>query len=377
MILRFLDPRILLCFFLQIAAGLYVQYSASNGEIGPLFLHQLVVLIAVGLPFFLGALFLGTSFFYDKAFGIHILAISLLVLAATIGKTSMGATRWIQIMGVTFQPTELLKLSTVLMLSRYFSIARPSDLRRSTFLFLPFLHLMPVLYLIIRQPSLGTVIFLLILIFAIYYSAAVRYSFFLRLVLLGLLISPFLWKYGVKDYQKERIMTFFHPSKDRRSSGYNIFQSEIAIGSGGFCGLGIVSGPQTQLKFLPERHTDFVLSVIAEELGFFAILILTISYLVIFVKGLIIASRSEAVFTRLLSTGITTMIFLHFLINASMITGIIPVVGMPLPLISYGGSAALISMIALGVLLRIDVDQKILLQSRLKALSPQLNRLQS
>jgi len=309
----------------------------------------------------IGLLFMGVSFSIDYrltaryAYWIYGFSIVLLVMVFLFGYATRGSQRWIQLGSFSFQPSELVKLAIVLALSKYFDdhkiAGRGYRLRE---LFIPaLLSLVPVV-LIMKQPDLGTALVVLIVTTSMVFFVGVEKRSLLIAAACGLVLLPIGWLL-LKDYQKERIMTFFCPERDPLGSGYHIIQSMIAVGSGGLIGKGFLKGTQTQLKFLPEQQTDFVFSVFAEEWGFLGCLLLIMMFLTLVLWGLKIALNARNLLGTLLCYGITMLIFWECFINIAMVLGLLPVVGIPLPFLSYGGSAIVVLMTAVGLLMNVSM----------------------
>jgi rod shape determining protein RodA len=278
----------------------------------------------------------------------------LLVLVLAIGKTSMGATRWISLGGFNVQPSEIMKIVIIIALARYFS-------EKAHFLGFTLKELLvpgailgvPAL-LIMKQPDLGTAMLVLFIGGSMALFASIKRSTLIFLGLCGLGSAIGGW-FLLHNYQKKRILTFLDPERDPLGSGYHIIQSKIAVGSGGLQGQGFMKGTQSQLSFLPERHTDFAFSVFAEEWGLLGCLILLALYLLIVLWGLHIALRSSDRFGMFLAVGVSAMLFWHTVVNLGMVIGLLPVVGVPLPLFSYGGTSMVTTMTGIGLLLNVSM----------------------
>jgi rod shape determining protein RodA len=293
------------------------------------------------------------------AYAIYGGAIFLLLVVFCYGYATHGSQRWIIFMGFSIQPSELMKLVLILALAKYFD---DNKLNRSLVLkdlTIPLAMVCVPFLLVLRQPDLGTALMLFILFISIILFIGMNWRSFSIAATTGFVLVPVAWHF-LRDYQKERILTFLSPERDPLGAGYHIIQSMIAIGSGGFFGKGFLKGTQTQLKFLPEQQTDFAFSVFAEEWGFFgALVLLTLFFLLIF-WGLKIALHSRDYLGTLIAYGITMLIFWGVSINIGMVLGILPVVGIPLPFISYGGSATVVLLTAVGLMLNISMRRYIL-----------------
>lgn len=278
----------------------------------------------------------------------------LLVSVLVVGKTSMGATRWINLGFFNLQPSEVMKLVIIITLARYFSENAPFGGFGLKELGFPFLLLGAPALLIIKQPDLGTSMMVLFIGGTMAMFAGIRHR---TLTLLGVvtLLSSWGGWFLLHDYQRERIRTFLDPERDPLGSGYHIIQSKIAVGSGGLFGKGFMQGTQSQLSFLPERHTDFAFSVFAEEWGFAGCLFLLALYLLIIFWGIHIARRAADRYGTYLALGVTAMLFWHIVVNLGMVIGLLPVVGVPLPLFSYGGTSMITTMVGVGLLLNVSM----------------------
>jgi len=286
---------------------------------------------------------------------VYIIGLVLLLVVLILGKTGMGAQRWISLGPIAFQPSEFFKLIFIIMLANYLALQYGSvntlDALKLFFVlvFLPFV-------LLVKQPDLGTAIVILIIFFSMLLSKGLRRKALVLIIVIGIVSLPFLgnimWT-GLKDYQKNRLVAFVDPEADPTGIGYHINQSKIAIGSGEFLGKGFLKGTQGPFRFLPERHTDFIFAVFAEEWGFAGALVLLSLYLLLILRGLDTAAKAKDEFGRLLALGITFMFSVYFFVNIGMTLGMMPVVGIPLPFMSYGGTALLSNFISAGVLINI------------------------
>jgi rod shape determining protein RodA len=339
--------------------GLVMLYSAAGGNMSPwataqmtrfLFFFPIMLLIAI----------IDIKFWYKYAYLAYFAALILLIVAEFRGYTAMGATRWVKLGFFKLQPSEFMKICMLLALARYFHNIHAYKIANPLFLAVPLIMVLLPVTLILKQPDLGTAIILFASTLAIFFTTGIRKWKFIVSGLGFFAMIPFVWNF-LKTYQKQRILTFLNPESDPLGSGYNIIQSKIAIGSGGFFGKGLLSGSQSQLSFLPEKQTDFIFTMIAEELGFLGSLIVITLYAILIFRSLFIARHCRNHFGRLLAVGLATFLFLHIFINIAMVLGLIPVVGAPLPLVSYGGTMLIVTMISLGLLLNIELhkDSKI------------------
>ena len=267
-----------------------------------------------------------------------------------------GAQRWLEIGGLRFQPSEVMKLAVPMMVASYLSKKSLPPSFKEVFV-AALLVIVPML-LIVRQPDLGTALLVGSAGFFVIYFSGISWKW-LGATLVGLIIAaPLVFYFGMHDYQRQRVLTLLDPSADRLGSGYHIFQSTIAIGSGGFYGKGWLNGDQSRLDFLPERHTDFIFAVFGEEFGLLGNLILFLLYLFIIWRGLYLAMKGHDTFARLLGGSLSLTFFIYLIVNTGMVSGILPVVGVPLPLISYGGTSLVTLMAAFGLLMGLRKRKK-------------------
>ena len=345
--------------------GLGVLYSAVGGmppangnEGGQPFLVRQLGRLGSGLVLMFFIAFVGDEKLYRRyAYVAYGVALFLLVSVFVHGSVSMGAQRWLDIGIIRLQPSELMKVTLVLALSRYFHDRAVSVGFGWRDLAIPLLLTLMPLGLILKQPDLGTGILMTSAALVVIVVAGLSWKTILLVSLPLVASSPILWS-KLHAYQRQRILTLFEPEKDPLGSGYHIIQSKIAVGSGGLMGKGFMAGSQSHLDFLPERHTDFIFSVLAEEWGFLGSVILIAVYMLITVYGLLIASTAHNRFGLLIVTGFVTLFALQAIINIGMVIGLLPVVGIPLPLISYGGSSLITLMFAMGLVAHVSVYSK-------------------
>jgi rod shape determining protein RodA len=288
------------------------------------------------------------------AYPVYGFSILLLALVPFFGKQTLGSQRWLQFGVFSFQPSELAKLALIITFAKYFCQDQNPDGYELKDLILPLSIVFVPFFLIVIEPDLGTSIMFVLISFSIFFFLKIRLSSLAILVTTVLVTSPFFW-HLLKDYQKRRILTLFRPSLDPLGAGYHVTQSKIAVGSGGFLGKGFLEGTQSQLRFLPEQHTDFAFSVLAEEWGFLGSVALLLLLFFLILKGLDIAIHARDKLGTLLAFGIVAMLFWHIVINIGMVIGLFPVVGIPLPFISYGGSFMIINMVGIGLLMNINM----------------------
>lgn len=288
------------------------------------------------------------------AYPIYIFTLLLLVLVLLIGDVRSGSQRWLSLGGLSFQPSELAKIAVVIVLAKFFDEHGQANEYGLRELWQPFLLTALPAVLILREPDLGTALCLVVVAFSIILFVKIKWKSLLILVLTSISAAPFIW-YSLKEYQQRRILIFINPEMDPLGAGYHINQSKIAIGSGLFWGKGFLKGTQTRLHFLPEQHTDFAFSVLAEEWGFIGSLCLLLLYLFLMLWGINIAKNSKDKFGAIIALGIIAIVFWQLVINVSMVTGLLPVVGIPLVMVSYGGSSIVMTMAGMGLLMNISM----------------------
>ena len=344
------------------ALGLLNIYSAgfslSDVRLKSLYMKQLEWM-GIGLFFMILAFSLDYRIITRQAYTLYFISLILLLLVIVVGYSTRGSQRWIALAGFSLQPSELMKLTLILSLAKYFDNHKIEGGYLLRDLILPFLMVLVPFILVLRQPDMGTGVILILIFISITFLAGIRWKSIFSAAIAGLLLIPGTW-FFLKDYQKDRIMTFLEPERDPLGTGYHIIQSIIAIGSGRVLGKGFLKGTQTQLKFLPEQQTDFVFSVFAEEWGFIGAFFLMILFLALILYGLKIAFQAKDLPGKLISAGVTMLIFGQIFINIGMGIGILPVVGIPLPFMSYGGSSMVVFMTGMGLLLNVRIRRFVL-----------------
>lgn len=335
--------------------GIVMLYSASGGHIRPWAGAQAIRLV-IGLGVMMTLALMPMRMLLRFAYPIYGAFLLMLVGVELIGVIGMGAQRWVSIGVFTLQPSELMKLGLILALARYFQGVQLEGTRHLYLLVAPVLMMMAPAVLILLQPNLGTATITLFIGFVVCFMAGLRWYYFAGAITAVLAALPVAWQF-LHDYQKRRVMTFLDPTADPLGAGYNILQSMIAIGSGGVWGKGLTNGSQGQLDFLPEKQTDFIFTMLAEELGFAGSLSLLALYTLLLVFAWMVAVRSRHAFGRLIAAGVASLLFAHIFINMAMVMGMIPVVGVPLPFLSYGGSFLIATLAACGLLLNAYVHK--------------------
>ena len=337
--------------------GFAMLYSAAGGNWEPWASRQSMRL-GVGVVLMIVVALIGVRIWMRAAYFVYAGALALLVAVEAFGAVRMGAQRWIDLKVILFQPSEVMKIALVLALARYFHSLNIEDISRPQYLLVPLLLVGAPVALVIRQPDLGTAVLLLIGGGAVFFLAGVRLWKFLVLFVGILVVAPTAWPF-LRPYQQNRVLTFLSPERDPLGAGYNLLQSKIALGSGGMLGRGFLEGTQSHLSFLPEKHTDFIFTMLAEEFGLFGGLGLMGLYVLVLLYGVAISIRSQSQFGRLVGMGVTVAFFLYVFINIAMVMGVVPVVGVPLPLISYGGTAMVTLLGGFGLLMSIHVDRDV------------------
>ena len=335
--------------------GFGMLYSAADGNMNPWASRQ-ILRFAAGLIVVLVIAVIDIRIWMRWAYVIYVATLATLFAVEFFGLIGMGAQRWLYFGWFQLQPSELMKIALVLALARYFHRMTLDDARRPALLVTPILMLLAPMVLVLRQPDLGTAAMLVVGAGAIFFVSGVALRYFAIGGAIAAAGVPIAWQF-LREYQRERILTFLNPEADPLGAGYHILQSKIALGSGGLFGRGFMHGTQSHLSFLPEHQTDFIFTMLAEELGLVGAATLIGLYVLLFAYGFAIALRARNHFGRLLGIGLPTTLFLYVFINIAMVVGLIPVVGVPLPLISYGGTAMITVLFSLGLLMCVFVHR--------------------
>jgi len=351
-----IDLPLLLGLLTLAGIGLAVLYSAGGQD--PALLQRQAIRLGAGLVVMLVLAQLPPAVMRLWTPWIYAAGIALLIAVLVVGVTGKGAQRWIDLGVMRFQPSEMMKLAVPGMVARYLAV-HPLPPRMHRLFIAALLMALPVL-LIARQPDLGTALLVGAAGAAVLFLSGLTLRLITFSGLAALPAGGLLWQYGMHDYQRQRVLTFLNPESDPLGSGYHIIQSKIAIGSGGIYGKGWLNGTQSQLEFLPERSTDFIFAVFAEEFGLIGALLLLLLYLLIVARGLYIMSRAQDTFTRLMAGAVTLTFFVYVVVNIGMVSGLLPVVGVPLPLISYGGTSMVTLMAGFGILMSIHTHRRLL-----------------
>lgn len=349
-----IDTALLIGLLVLMTAGLGVLYSASDGSME--LIHRQMIRLAISFAVMFVVAQIPQQQLYLWAPWLFATGIILLVLVLVAGDVGKGAQRWLNLYVIRFQPSEMMKLVTPMMIAWYLC-EKPFPPRILSLLISLGLVILPTM-LIARQPDLGTALLVAAAGFFVVFFGGIRWRVLLGAVVSGLALAPVLWHF-MHDYQKQRVLTLFDPQSDPLGSGYHIIQSMIAIGSGGIYGKGWLNGTQSQLDFIPERTTDFIYAVFAEEFGIMGAIVLLSIYAFIIIRGLYIAANAKDSFGRLLAGSLSLTFFVYLFVNVGMVSGILPVVGVPLPLISYGGTSMVTLMAGFGMLMSISTNRRL------------------
>ena len=347
--LRSFDYIILLCVLILGIISSFAMYSTDGGEL----LYHSESHIIRFIVFFIMMIFI--SFINIKtwhSFGylFYLIVLGLLLWASLFGITAQGSKRWINLYFINLQPSELMKIAIILCFAKYFHRIQLSNVNKFKNIVIPILILFIPIALVISQPDLGTSILIALSGIIVLWLAGINIKYFFYSSLIFIISAPFVISF-LKPYQKLRILTFFDPDKDPLGAGYQIIQSKIAVGSGGLTGKGYLKGTQGYLEFLPEKHTDFIFTLFSEEFGFLGSIFLLIIYAILIFRIIKIGSLSRSFFGKFFCYGFGSAIFIYITVNMAMVLGLLPIVGSPLPILSYGGSSMLATMTGLGIVM--------------------------
>lgn len=337
--------------------GIVMLYSAANGSWTPWALNQALRFL-LGFGVLIIAAMVDIRFFMRIAYPFYFITLLLLIYVEYEGYLGMGAQRWIDLGFMKLQPSELMKIALVLALAKYFNSASLQSIETMQGIAVPILLTLFPAFLVMTQPDLGTALMLLMTAGAMFFVVGVQLWKFGLMIIGAIGSMPVAWHF-LHDYQQNRVLTFLDPERDPLGAGYHIIQSKIALGSGGMFGKGFLKGTQSHLNFLPEKHTDFIFTMLSEEFGMVGAVLVVILNLLIIVYSYSFALKSSSYFGKLLALGLATNFFLYVFINMAMVLGLIPVVGVPLPLISYGGTVILSVMASFGIILSVYINRNI------------------
>ncbi len=356
--LRRIDKPLVICTVMLFLIGISFLYSTTshiNASFFDRFITKQVMWFLIGAV--LAAILLRINYikFIDFSYPLYLLVVLTLLFVLIMGNIVLGAQRWIRIIGFSIQPSEFAKIIVIITLANYLGKNRLRMHSARTILVSFIIVSVPV-FLILKQPDLGTAITILVILFSMLLVSEVKMRHLMSVVGAGMCMLPIMWNF-LKTYQKTRLLVFLNPNLDPLGAGYTIRQSRIAVGSGMLLGKGWLSGTQNLLNFLPERHTDFIFSVIGEEVGFIGSILVLFLYFMIIIRGIKIATSTKDLYGRLMAVGLVSMLAFHIVINIGMTIGLMPVVGIPLPLVSYGGSSLVVTLVAISLLLNIKVNR--------------------
>ena len=354
--LRSFDFILMFCIFAVGIISCFSMYSTDGGE----FLHHSKSHILRFLIFFLMMIFLSflsIRFWHAIGYFFYFIVLIFLLWASFYGVSSSGSQRWISLYFINLQPSELMKIGIIICFAKFYHRSQIDDINKFTNILIPITLLIVPILLVLNQPDLGTSILIALTGLAVIWLAGLNIKYFIYSLLISLISMPFIISF-LKPYQKLRILTFFNPERDPLGAGYQIIQSKIAVGSGGFLGKGFLQGSQSYLDYLPEKHTDFIFTLFSEEFGFVGSILLLIVYALIIYRIILIGGLSKSNFAKLYCFGFAAAFFVYVTVNMSMVLGLLPIVGSPLPILSYGGSSMLSIMIGLGIAMSCKVNDK-------------------
>jgi rod shape determining protein RodA len=338
--------------FIVIAIGaisVFAIHSTEGGEFSYYTKNHLIRLVSF-FGMFLILSFVKITFWYRNAYVFYLFCLFLLIIVLFFGITASGSKRWVNLYFLNLQPSELMKIAIIVCFARYYNRIQSADIQSYRFLLIPTVLIIIPCYLVINQPDLGTSILIAGSGIIVIWLAGLNIKYFVYTGLLLLVSFPFVVSI-LKPYQKSRILTFFNPERDPLGAGYQIIQSKIAIGSGGFFGKGYLKGTQSYLEFLPEKHTDFIFTLFSEEFGFLGSIILLLLYILLIYRIIHIGFFVKSFFAKLYCFGFASAVFLYIFVNIAMVLGLLPIVGAPLPIMSYGGSSMLSIMLGLSIVM--------------------------
>lgn len=342
--------------------GFVLLYDAAGGSISPWAGRQAVRFV-VGLAIVFFIALVDVKWWYESSYLIYFLCLALLAWVLGAGYIGMGAQRWINLGVFNLQPSELAKIGTLMALAAYFQNRNNMQLHSIGGLFMLALIVAVPMVMTVVQPDLGTALIIGMVASAVMFLGGLSWKLFAIGGIGSGIAAPVMWFFFLRDYQKQRVLTFLNPENDPYGSGYHIIQSKIAIGSTDFWGKGLLQGSQSHLQFLPEKHTDFIFTLFVEEFGMAGALGMMGSFGLVIFLGLMIALRAQSLFTTLVAGGVIAMIFFHTIINMGMVMGLMPVVGVPLPFISYGGTSMLTMLIGIGLVLNAHIHRDVVIHS--------------
>ena len=338
---------ILSCFAMYSTDGGQILYHTKNHAIRLCIFFLMMIFIS----------FINIKIWHSFSYLIYFVTLFLLFWASIYGITASGSQRWINLYFINLQPSEIMKIAIIVCFAKYYHRTQISSVSKFTNLAIPICILIIPIFLVLSQPDLGTSILIALSGIVVIWLAGVNIKYFIFSSILFIISAPFVISF-LKPYQKLRILSFFNPERDPLGAGYQIIQSKIAVGSGGFYGKGFLKGTQGYLEFLPEKHTDFIFTLFSEEFGFLGSLVLLILYAILIFRIINIGTQSRSYFAKLFCYGFASSIFIYIAVNMSMVLGLLPIVGSPLPIMSYGGSSMLATMLGLGIVMSCKIYRK-------------------
>jgi rod shape determining protein RodA len=348
-----LDLILLFSILLLGIISIFAQFSSSGG-IFDYYSKSHALRFSIFFLFFLGVSFTPIRFWHSSSFLLFLSLLGMLLFVKFYGVQSQGSRRWVNLFVINLQPSELMKISIILFLSNYYHKVSEGDVNKIKYLMYPVLAIMAPFILVLTQPDLGTAVLILLSGIVVTWLAGVKWKIFAYLSLAAVILAPIAISF-LKPYQKSRILTFLNPDVDPLGAGYQIIQSKIAIGSGGLYGKGFLNGSQAYLNFLPEKHTDFIFTLYSEEFGFLGSVLMVFLYSLITYRIIKIGTETRSIFGKLFCYGFANAFFIYVAVNMSMVLGLLPIVGAPLPILSYGGSSMLAIMFGLGIVMSCHV----------------------
>ena len=354
--LRSLDYTMLLCILALGIISSFAMYSTDGGQ----FLYHSESHIIRFIVFFIMMIFISfinIKTWYTFGYLFYLVILALLIWASLFGITAQGSKRWIDLYFINLQPSELMKIAIIVCFAKYYHRIQVSNVNNFKNIIIPLLILFIPIILVVGQPDLGTAILIALSGIIVLWLAGVNIKYFFYSSLIFIISAPFVISF-LKPYQKLRILTFLNPDRDPLGAGYQIIQSKIAVGSGGLTGKGFLKGTQSYLEFLPEKHTDFIFTLYSEEFGFIGSLFLLLIYAIIIYRIILIGSISRSYFAKIFCYSFGSAIFVFITINMFMVLGMLPIVGSPLPIMSYGGSSMLATMVGFGIVLSAKIHSQ-------------------
>ena len=350
-----LDFTLLLSILLLGIISIFAQFSSSGGTFD-YYSKSHAIRFCVFFILFLGVSFTSIQFWHSSSFLFFFILLLLLLFVKFYGIQSQGSRRWVNLFIINLQPSELMKIGIILFLSNYYHKISEGDVNKVQYLLYPVIAIMAPFILVLSQPDLGTAILILLSGIVVTWLAGVKWKIFAYLSIIAIITAPIAISF-LKPYQKSRILTFLNPDSDPLGAGYQIIQSKIAIGSGGLFGKGFLNGSQAYLNFLPEKHTDFIFTLYSEEHGFLGSVFMVFLYFLITYRIIRIGNMTRSIFAKLYCFGFANAFFIYVAVNMSMVLGLLPIVGAPLPILSYGGSSMLAIMLGLGIVMSCNVNK--------------------